>query len=143
MNGRRGAGIGWAAVVAAQFACSAGASPARPLGELPLGTWGGDSAGMVVSDSSTHLQIACTYGDVAGRVPLAADGSFSASGSYMLRAYPVPLLPSDPALFRGVTDGSTVTVTVLVDDTAAHQSVTRGPVVLQLGATPHWGPCPL
>jgi hypothetical protein len=98
---------------------------------------------MTVTDSGMHLQIACTYGDVAGTVQVATDGSFNVAGSYMLHAYPVALLPADPAQFHGYTDGSAVTITVVVDDTAQNQTVTRGPVMLRLGGTPHWAPCPL
>jgi hypothetical protein len=125
MNPVRYAAIAWAAAVATQLACSAGNGPAHPPTSLPVGSWGGDSAGMTVTDSAMHLQIACTYGDVAGPVPVASDGSFSVSGSYMPRAYPVAMLPPVPAQFHGVIDGTAVTVTVLVNDTVMHQSVTH------------------
>ena len=136
-------GIGWTALTIAQFACSGGGDMVPLPGTLPLGSWGGDSAGMTVTDSGMHVQIACTYGDVTGTVPIAADGSFDVAGSYMLHAYPIALLPADPAQFHGYANGSAVTITVVVDDTAQHQSVTRGPVTLRLDGTPHWGPCPL
>jgi len=45
-------------------------------GPLALGTWGGDSAGMIVSDTAMHLHVACTYGDVSGRIPVDASGTF-------------------------------------------------------------------
>lgn len=143
MSDARVAWIALAAFVAAALACSSGDGAPPYDGLLPLGSWGGDSAGMTVGDSGMHLEIACTYGDVSGRVPVAANGTFSVSGSYMLRAYPVARLPPDPAQFNGQLNGSTVTVTVVVNDTAAHQSVTRGPVVMRLGGTPGWGPCPI
>ena len=142
IRGRAG-GCGWAALLVTQLACSAGTGPARPVGTLPLGAWGGDSAGMTVTDSGMHLQIACTYGDVSGPIPVAADGSFDVTGSYMLHAYPIAVLPAVPAQFRGNTDGSNATITVIADDTVARQTVTHGPVMLRLGAAPRWGPCPV
>ena len=69
-------------------------------GNISLGTWGGDNAGMIVSDTAMHLHVGCTYGDVSGRIALAANGSFDVPGSYMLRAYPVTVGPSVPARFR-------------------------------------------
>jgi hypothetical protein len=112
-------------------------------GVLALGTWGGDSSGLIVSDTAMHLHIACTYGDVSGRIPGAANGQVDVQGSYVLRAYPVAIGPSMPARFVGHLDGATLTMTVVVDDTVQHQTVTRGPVVVKLGDTPRLGPCPI
>jgi hypothetical protein len=110
---------------------------------LALGTWGGDSSGLMVSDTAMHLHIACTYGDVSGRIPVGADGQVDVHGSYTLRAYPIAVGPSVPARFVGHLDGATLTMTVVVDDTVQHQTVTRGPVVVKLGDTPRLGPCPI
>jgi hypothetical protein len=112
-------------------------------GNLPLGTWGGDSAGLIVGDTAMHLHIACTYGDVSGRISVDATGHFDVAGSYMLRAYPVAVGPAVPARFVGHLDGGTITVTVVVDDTVMHQTITRGPVVAKYGDEPRLGPCPI
>jgi hypothetical protein len=112
-------------------------------GALALGTWGGDSSGLIVSDTAMHLHIACTYGDVSGRIPVAANGQFDVAGSYMLRAYPIAIGPSVPARFVGHLDGASLTVTVIVNDTVQHQTVTRGPVVVTYGEAPRLGPCPI
>jgi hypothetical protein len=126
------------------FACSSSNTASLPAdGLLPLGTWGGDSAGFIVSDTAAHLHIACTYGDVSGRIPIGADGRFDVSGSYMLRAYPIAIGPTVPARFAGQLDGSALTVTVTVDDTVQHQTVVRGPVRVRLGDDPRLGPCPI
>ena len=111
-------------------------------GELALGTWGGDAAGMIVSDTSMHLHIGCTYGDVSGRVPVTS-GSFDVSGSYMLRAYPIAVGPTVPARFTGKVTGNVATITATVDDTVQHQTVVKGPVTVTLGETPRLGPCPI
>lgn len=111
-------------------------------GELAVGTWGGDGAGMIVSDTSMHLHVGCTYGDVSGRVAVAS-GAFDVSGSYMLRAYPITVGPTVPARFTGTVTGNVVTITATVDDTVQHQTVVKGPVIVRLGQAPQLGPCPI
>jgi hypothetical protein len=128
------------------FCLSCGSSSGLlPLfdGALPLGTWGGDSAGMIVGDTAMHLHVGCTYGDVSGRIQLAANGGFDVGGTYQLRAYPITVGPSVPARFVGHLDGSSVVVTVTVDDTVLHQTVVHGPVTLRYGDEPRLGPCPI
>lgn len=128
----------------ALFACSSsGIGPAPFDGKLALGTWGGDNAGMIVSDTAMHLHVGCTYGDVSGRITVAADGSFDVAGSYMLRAYPIAVGPTVPARFRGQLDGVTATVTVTVDDTVQRKTVVQGPVTVTYGDQPRLGPCPI
>ena len=61
----------------------------------------------------------------------------------MLHAYPVAVGPSVPARFVGHLDGSTVSVTVTVDDTVQHQTVVLGPVIVIYGDEPRLGPCPI
>ena len=131
------------AVAALAAACDTSPALVARAGELALGTWGGDSAGLIVSDTAAHLHIACTFGDISGRVPVDAGGRFDVAGSYVLRAFPIAVGPSLPARFTGRLDGSTVAVTVTVDDTVQHQRVVRGPVVVRLGDSPRLGPCPI
>jgi hypothetical protein len=125
------------------LACSSAPTVGPLDGELPLGTWGGDSAGMIVSDTALHLHVGCTFGDVSGRVHVNADGSFEVVGSYTLHAYPILVGPTDPARFTGKVSGATATVTAIIDDTAQHQTVVHGPVVVSLGVAPRLGPCPI
>ena len=125
-------------------ACSSPGTNLSPFtGELTLGTWGGSGAGLIVSDTSMHLHVGCTYGDVSGRIAFDATGAFDVSGSYMLHAYPITVGPSVPARFVGRLSGSTLTVTAIVNDTTQHTTVTRGPVSVTLGADPKLGPCPI
>jgi hypothetical protein len=123
------------------FGCSS-ASLSPFTGELALGTWGGDAAGMIVNDTSMHLHIGCTYGDVSGRVTVTR-GAFDVSGSYLLRAYPVAVGPTMPARFTGTVTGKVATITATIDDTLQHQTVVKGPVVVTLGETPRLDPCPI
>ena len=133
-----------AAACTALLACSSsGIAPALVDGKVTLGTWGGDNAGMIVSDTAMHLHIGCTYGDVSGRIMVAADGSFDVAGSYMLRAYPVAVGPTVPARFRGQIDGVIAKVTVTVDDTVQRKTVVLGPVNVKFGVEPRLGPCPI
>ncbi len=111
-------------------------------GKLAVGTWGGDSAGVIVTDTLSHVHIGCTYGDM-GHVTLDADGRFTVSGSYLLRAYPIAIGPTMPAQFVGRVSGSTLTLTVTVNDTIARTIVVRGPVSVRLGTEPVMQNCPI
>ena len=124
--------------------CSSGLGTSSPRsdGVLASGTWGGDNAGVIVTDSSIHVHIGCTYGDVSGRVQI-VNGAFDAAGSYMLRAYPVAVGPAVPARFSGKVTGNSLTISVIVDDTVQHQTVTKGPATVTLGKEPQLGPCPI
>jgi hypothetical protein len=125
------------------IACSSVSSLPVADGMLALGTWGGDSAGLVVGDTALHLHIACTYGDVSGRIALNGNGTFDVAGSYLLRAYPIAIGPTMPARFAGRIDDGVLTVTVTVSDTIQKETVVRGPVKLRLGDAPRLGPCPI
>jgi hypothetical protein len=132
-----------AAALLAIAACSSSSTPAVSNGALETGTWGGDSAGMIVGDTAMHLHIACTFGDVSGRVAVDADGRFDVGGSYLLRAYPIAVGPMLPARFVGRVQGNTAVVTVTVNDTVQHATVVRGPVSVTLGKAPREMPCPI
>jgi hypothetical protein len=133
--------VGAAIVVGA---CSSETPLVHSVGDhLEVGTWGGDNVGVIVSDTDMHVHVGCTYGDVSGRVPLDSSGHFGVSGSYLLRAYPVAIGPTMPAQFTGHVAGSTVTITVTVNDTIAHTSTVLGPATAVLGKTPSMGPCPI
>lgn len=112
-------------------------------GNLPLGNWGGENAGMIVSDTAMHLHIGCTYGNASGRVPVGSGGQFDVAGSYMLRAYPIAVGPTVPARFTGRLDGAKVTITATVDDTVRDTTVVLGPVTVTYGADAKLGPCPI
>ena len=110
-----------------------------PLFPLLTGTWGGDDAGLIATDTSAHVHIGCTLGDA--HQPLQADmsGNFDVPAVYNITAYPVYRGPDHPARFSGWTDGHTMTLTVTLTDTA----VTLGPVKLTYGTEPRMGPCPI
>jgi hypothetical protein len=132
-----------ATFVVAAACSSSGVNPVPADGKVPLGTWGGDNAGMIVGDTAMHLHVGCTFGDVSGRIAVDANGRFDVVGSYVLRAYPVTVGPSLPARFVGRIDGSVATVTATVNDTVQHATVVKGPVIVQQGESPRLGPCPI
>ena len=111
--------------------------------ELRLGTWGGDNAGAIVTDTIAHIHIGCTFGDIKGRVPLDAQGRFVLDGTYVLRAYPVYVGPELPAQFSGVVSGNELTLAVAVNDTVQKKVVSLGPVTVKFGTDPRLGPCPI
>jgi hypothetical protein len=130
-----------AAVVLA--ACGSGSATVPPDHRIPLGTWGGDLGGLIVEETSMHLHVGCTFGDVPGRVIVDDDGRFDVAGDYMLRAYPIAVGPAVPARFTGQLTGTTLTITATIDDTVTHQTVVRGPVTLRLGEAPRLANCPI
>ena len=108
-----------------------------------VGTWGGENAGLIADDSSAHVHIACTFGNVAQGIEPGMGGRFDVSGEYVLRAYPVYVGPSLPARFQGSVIGRTLTLTVMVQDTTADTTVTLGPVKLLWGREPQMQVCPI
>lgn len=123
-------------------ACTAGAFP--PSGQdLTEGTWGGDNAGVIVTDTAIHIHVGCTFGDIPGRVKIDGSGRFSVDGSYILRAFPILVGPRLPAQFSGRLVGRTLTLAVAVNDTTTGKVVALGPVVVDYGKEPALGPCPI
>lgn len=124
-------------------ACSDGSVLPPSGGLLALGTWGGDNAGVIVTDSVTHVHVGCTFGDMPGKVPLGPDGRFAIDGSYVLRAYPVMVGPALPAQFSGQVTGRTLMLAIAVNDTVEKRVVALGPVTGVYGREPRMGPCPI
>jgi hypothetical protein len=116
----------------------------RPPGDtLAEGTWGGDNAGVIVTDSVVHVHLGCTLGDIPGKVMLDPEGRFTVDGSYVLRAYPVMIGPPLPAQFSGRVVGRTLNLAVAVNDTVEHKVVALGPATVAFGREPQLGPCPI
>jgi len=124
--------------VGALWACDPAHGPVRPA-PLLAGTWGGDNAGLIATDSSAHVHIGCTAGDVEGALQVGLDGRFDAAGRYNITLYPVARGPDHPARFSGQVTGMEMTLTVTLTDT----TVTLGPVQLTFGKEPRMGPCPI
>jgi hypothetical protein len=104
-----------------------------------VGTWGGDNAGLIASDTSAHVHIGCTLGDTKEIIRPDASGHFDVPGTYNVDAFPVNRGIDHPARFTGSVAGITMTLTVTLTDTAR----TLGPVTLIYGKEPKMGPCPI
>jgi hypothetical protein len=115
-----------------------GTATFRP-GPLAAGTWGGENAGLIASDTSAHVHIGCTLGNIHQAIVIDPDGRFDVPGVYNVTAYPVYRGPDHPARFTGWTDGRVMSLSVTLTDTA----VTLGPVQLVFGRDPQMGPCPI
>ena len=111
----------------------------RPSPGKVAGTWGGEGAGLIADDTSAHVHIGCTYGNVHQPIVADAHGRFDLPGEQDITAHPVDRGILHPARFSGSVLGHTMTLTVTLTDTA----VTLGPVELTLGQTPKLGPCPI
>jgi len=135
--------LGTLAAACVGLACSNGPTPPQAGSRLTAGTWGGVNAGVIVTDSVTHVHVGCTFGDLPPSVVLDADGRFTADGSYVLRAYPVMIGPKLPAQFSGRVVGRTLTLAIAVNDTVEKKVVALGPIVVVFGQTPQMGPCPI
>ncbi len=109
-----------------------------PQGSL-VGTWGGDDAGLIASDSSAHVHVGCTKGDITRSIIPDEHGRFDVMGEYNITAYPVDRGILHPARFIGQVDGRRMTLTVVLTDTA----VSFGPVTLTYGQEPGMRNCPI
>ncbi len=143
VRSRRAPGLIALSVLLIASGCNDSESVVSPGGKFVLGTWGGDNAGVIVTDSVTHAHIGCTFGDVPGVITLDANGRFAVDGSYVLRAYPIQVGPSLPAQFSGEVVGKRLTFAVAVNDTTQGTVVSLGPVTVTFGDEPRMGPCPI
>ena len=103
------------------------------------GTWGGDNAGLIATDTVAHVHIGCTLGYAKTPITVRPDGSFEATGTYNVDAFPIDRGIIHPARFTGRISGKTMTLTVELTDDGRQ----LGPVSLVLGKEPAMGPCPI
>lgn len=103
------------------------------------GTWGGENAGLIADDTSAHVHIGCTYGNVHQAIEPDNAGFFDVPGEHNITAHPVDNGVMHPARFSGRVLHGSMTLTVTLTDTA----VTLGPVMVLYGKEPRMGPCPI
>ena len=127
-----------AGIFAAALILACASTSGTPITEVS-GTWGGDNAGLIATDTSAHVHIGCILGDTKGKIIADLDGHFSISGCYNVDAYPIDRGIYHPAQFSGVITGRSMTLTVVLTDTGRQ----LGPVTLILGKEPQMGPCPI
>ena len=109
-----------------------------PPGATVIGTFGGNNAALMADDTSAHVHIGCTYGDVHEPIVLDVSSRFDVAGEHNITAYPVDLGIFHPARFTGSISGRIMTLRVMLTDT----TVTLGPVTVKLDEEPAMGSCP-
>ena len=130
------------AVLGVVAALGLGPCDAGPTGVkdgVVLGTWGGENAALIADDTSAHVHIGCTYGQVHQPIEPDPAGYFDVPGEQNITAHPVDLGIMHPARFSGRVLRGSMTLTVTLTDT----TVTLGPVKLSYGKEPRMGPCPI
>ena len=134
---RRSRSVGLLLALALILGCS---ETPLPPDQLPLGTWGGQDAGLVVTAQEVHVHLSCTKGDIAGRVPLDATGRFEVDGQHNVDAFPIDRGIYHPARYTGQVFGDDrLRLEVRLLDTGR----TLGPVELFLGQEPQMRGCPI
>jgi len=125
------------AVAATVMAAACGESlrvPQAQGGPLGPSVWGGQEAGLVVTDTGATAQFACAVGTIPGAIVRDAVGRFRVAGIYALT--PGPAYLPHPATYDGTVIGDAMTLSVLVPEVSA-QPV--GPFALVRGR-PFTGP---
>ena len=114
---------------------AAGSCGSSPTGPVPLGGWGGQHIGLVVTDSGAKIEYDCAHGTI-DQALVTADGVFTALGTHY-REHGGPVRegePTDshPARYDGRTDGKSMTLDVTLTDTGEK----LGTFKLEHGASP-------
>jgi hypothetical protein len=125
-------------VPALALAAACGASRIEP-GNVAIGTWGGQEAGLLVHADGTHAHIGCTYGDVAGPIPFDADGRFDVAARWNVSAFPIDRGVFHDARMSGRLRGRSLTFSARLGDTGQ----VLGPAVVTLGREPTMANCPI
>ena len=107
-------------------------------GNVAVGTWGGEEAGLLVRPDGAHAHIGCTYGDVAGPIPFDADGRFDVAAQWNVSAFPIDRGVFHDARMSGRLTGNSLTFSARLADTGQ----VLGPVVT-LGREPKMANCPI
>lgn len=119
------------------FLCES--SPSGLKNGVINGTFGGENAAVIADDTSAHVHIGCTYGNVHQAIDPDDGGYFDVAGEHNITAHPVDLGVMHPARFSGRVLLGHIRLTVTLTDTA----VVLGPVDVLLGKEPRMGPCPI
>src|SRR6478609_7384975 len=98
-------------ILAAAIILACASTSGTPITEVS-GTWGGDNAGLIATDTSAHVHIGCTLGDTKAVIRPGPDGRFDVAGTYNVDAYPIDRGITHPARFTGSVAGVTMTLTV-------------------------------
>jgi hypothetical protein len=99
---------------------------------LPPGVWGGEHISLEVTASGGNLDFDCAHGAITEKIVPGHDGRFAVKGTYAAE-HGGPVREgedsSKPATYRGLIDGSTMTLTITVsgsDKPVGTFTLTRG-----------------
>src|SRR2546422_7978689 len=102
-------------------AAAAVLGPCDPTGVKPpkdlAGMWGGDNAALMADDTSAHIHIGCTYGNVHQQIIPDAEGRFDVQGEHNNTAHPVDRGILHPPRFVGRVSGGNMTMPATLTDT--------------------------
>jgi hypothetical protein len=115
-----GAGARLTRIVAAGLVCllldACAGTPTLPRETtLPTGRWTGDGACLSVSADGCDLVVGCGHGQFPSPV-VHADGTFEVNGTYRIEVGPISVNPAPPAMFSGVLNVETLTLSVTPSD---------------------------
>jgi hypothetical protein len=82
---------------------------------LPMGRWTGANGCLSVAVDGCDLVVGCGHGRFKPPV-VHGDGTFEVSGTYRVEVGPISIDPAPPAIFSGVVQGQTLTITVAPSD---------------------------
>ena len=88
-----------------------------PASTLELGGWGGEHVGLFVESASVTFLFDCAGGSSNGSIPLASDGSFDVTGTYVNggNAFGIDHTPH-AARYMGRVTGTHITFTRILLD---------------------------
>jgi hypothetical protein len=94
---------------------SAGPSPEQKKPATLSGSWGGEGAGLQITEGGAQLFFDCAKGSIEGAITPDEDGRFEMAGRYV-REGPGPARPEQTqgvgARYLGQVDGNTLTLSV-------------------------------
>lgn len=115
--------------------------PASPSTHVPEGLWGGQHAGLTVSDSGAAVELDCAHGVIDGPIPLDEESRFDVGGTFVLEAggpLPPDVTPDEQrADYTGSVNDSAMTLTV----TLTRDGEVVGTFDLALNQTPRLLKC--
>jgi|SRR5688572_5553837 len=87
---------------------------------VPVGNWGGEHIGMIVTDTGATIEYDCAEGKITEQLTLGADGSFTWSGTHS-PGHGGPIREDEPpdnrpARYTGSATSGTIRITMSVLD---------------------------
>ena len=100
---------------------------------LAIGIWGGEHIALEITDSGATIDYDCAHGSITERIVPDRDGKFLVKG-FHVKEHPGPVRQDEdttgqPAIYTGVSNGATVTLTVRLSgtsETVGTYTLTRG-----------------